>query len=1016
MKLLFKRIIVGLLSAGMLATTILSPLSVAASEVVATYTSGETTCTLYDDGKFVVSGIGAMEEYTPSTASTIPWRVDGNREKITSVIVEDGVTKIGAFAFQKCLNLTSVEIGSGVTEIQMSGFSGCDNADLVMNIKGEISKISTGAFKNVVGTITTDNLTTYTTLMNGIGIKAHLLYLGEKPTTGSISDTITWKYDENNQVLTISGSGAMPELSISSCEEMYLWRDQVKKLVFESGITTAVVEGGVGMSPWNDWLALESVKLADSIEKFERSTFDSCPVLKNLEILYKGTFDIGSGSIAGNKALEKLVIHASGVTFQTGSMFDSIPDTATAYVINEDVKASLEGRNWPGTIVVDAEMENVDKTELSGKIAEIESYLSTVDKGNCNEEQIKNLEVLETELADAKAVNESSASTQLDVDTKLSDLVTAYNTVTGYVKEAPVFTISCENIVHHKKGGFDPTADIVAGDGKVGYELFEDEGCTLPVSYPCDYDGFPVGSVYYIRGVMLESLNYASGYSSNVVRVEVVKNTISEEAKTGLNAAIEEANDFKATASQDDYDSTAWDKVYARRGDLEAAKSIAGYAEAGTCTEEEVLTATTNLTTSLESLKKAIADTTDLRKELSDLITTAEAVEADTYTDDSYAALTAAVNAAKALVNDATAKKTAVNNAKASLKSAIEGLVLKQDIVPAGEPFVKVYPGGKVVKVLEKTADEKMVGASKIKITFDCAADTSYNPYASIEMTAVVNGIESYQRFNGTGDYTAGTTGCEVELPLKQEIALKDSIELSAFTYSWDDASDYAYGITKVEFLDETGRILYTATDMIVASEKLASAVAAAEAFVENQYTPESFAKLNEAIAAAKALPDSASKEEMEAAYAAIDQAIKGLVASPQPTVKPTVKPTAGPTSKPALTPGTGKRVTAPKVAKVKKVKAKSTKKRTLKVTWKKQKGVKGYIVQVSSKKNFKKLVAKKTLKSNKAAITFKKGKIKSGKKYFVRVRAYQTYKNAKGKKMTANGKWVRIKKAVKIK
>ena len=86
----------------------------------------------------------------------------------------------------------------------------------------------------------------------------------------------------------------------------------------------------------------------------------------------------------------------------------------------------------------------------------------------------------------------------------------------------------------------------------------------------------------------------------------------------------------------------------------------------------------------------------------------------------------------------------------------------------------------------------------------------------------------------------------------------------------------------------------------------------------------------------------------------------------------------------------------------VKKVKAQSPKKKQLKVTWKKIKGTK-YQVQYSLKKNMKKANLKNTKKNK---ITLKK--LKSNKKYYVRVRAYKT---VNGKKYF--GKW--SKRAVKM-
>ena len=88
---------------------------------------------------------------------------------------------------------------------------------------------------------------------------------------------------------------------------------------------------------------------------------------------------------------------------------------------------------------------------------------------------------------------------------------------------------------------------------------------------------------------------------------------------------------------------------------------------------------------------------------------------------------------------------------------------------------------------------------------------------------------------------------------------------------------------------------------------------------------------------------------------------------------------------------------------------AKSTSKKSIKVTWKRNKKVTGYQVIVAKDKNLKKVVKKATItKNTKLATTIKN--LKSGKKYYVAVRAY---KKATGG--TVYGSWTTAK-AVKTK
>lgn len=83
------------------------------------------------------------------------------------------------------------------------------------------------------------------------------------------------------------------------------------------------------------------------------------------------------------------------------------------------------------------------------------------------------------------------------------------------------------------------------------------------------------------------------------------------------------------------------------------------------------------------SIRDAL-DTSELEK----AILEAEALDEDKYTEDSYAALTEAVEAGEAVLNDPTATQTEVDAATAAIRSAIEALELKDttgDGVDTGE-------------------------------------------------------------------------------------------------------------------------------------------------------------------------------------------------------------------------------------------------------------------------------------------------------------------------------------------
>ena len=143
-----------------------------------------------------------------------------------------------------------------------------------------------------------------------------------------------------------------------------------------------------------------------------------------------------------------------------------------------------------------------------------------------------------------------------------------------------------------------------------------------------------------------------------------------------------------------------------------------------------------------------------------------------------------------------------------------------------------------------------------------------------------------------------------------------------------------------------------------------------------------------------------------------------------RPTETPTAKPTVAPTAKPTVAPTTVAPTTVAPTTKaisttavpatvkkttVKKTTVKATAKKLssnkVKLSVKKVAGASKYSVQISTTKNFKKVVAKKT--SKKAVFTVKSKKLKGKKKLYVRVKVY---KKVNGK--TVASQW---SKATKI-
>ena len=101
------------------------------------------TWTLDDEGTLTISGTGSMTEY--NAYSYPPWYT--YRSFIKSVVIDEGVTSIGTYAFYGCTSLTSIEIPYGVRSIGGSAFYGCTSLASI-EIPDSVTIITAGAFNN----------------------------------------------------------------------------------------------------------------------------------------------------------------------------------------------------------------------------------------------------------------------------------------------------------------------------------------------------------------------------------------------------------------------------------------------------------------------------------------------------------------------------------------------------------------------------------------------------------------------------------------------------------------------------------------------------------------------------------------------------------------------------------------------------------------------------------------------------------------------------------------------------
>ena len=245
----------------------------------ATWTFDETT------GRLTISGSGAIYDYTNNYDA--PWYHIMN--KIQTVVVEEGITKLGRNAFNGCSKLKyfvsriSADNLLGVNE-QDSIFYGVDKSSCILYVPvGTKSKysVSTGwkQFSSIRERDNTDGL-----------------FCG---------DNATYAFDETTGTLTISGHGEMYDFPVGlDVVPWYSYSDKIKTIVIGNNITK------IGANAFVHLVNLTKVAIPESVTKIGRNAFFLCTSLSEIVIPGSVTY-IGSCSFYGCSALTSITSEIS---------------------------------------------------------------------------------------------------------------------------------------------------------------------------------------------------------------------------------------------------------------------------------------------------------------------------------------------------------------------------------------------------------------------------------------------------------------------------------------------------------------------------------------------------------------------------------------------------------------------------------------------------------------------------------------------------------------------------------
>ena len=343
-----KRLLSFVLAVLMIAS--LLPATALAADIVDSGTCGaegngsNLTWTLDSEGVLTISGSGDMHDYDDIPPYKSPWHENGNQ--IRSVLMANGVTSIGNFAFYNCTSLTSVTIPDSVTSIGAWAFSGCASLTSV-TIPDSVTSIDGDAFYNCA------SLASVTIPDSVTSIGVYAFYHCSSLTSVTIPDSVTsignsaFRHCTSLTSVTIPDSvTSIGDWAFSDCVSLTsvtipdsvtsIGGDAFYNCTSLASVTIPDSVTSIGAYAFYDCTSLTSVTIPNSVTSIGWGAFSYCTSLTSVTILDSVT-SIGGKAFCGCTSLTSVTIPGS-VTSIGDSAFRycssltsvTIPDSVTS--------------------------------------------------------------------------------------------------------------------------------------------------------------------------------------------------------------------------------------------------------------------------------------------------------------------------------------------------------------------------------------------------------------------------------------------------------------------------------------------------------------------------------------------------------------------------------------------------------------------------------------------------------------------------------------------------------------
>lgn len=312
---------------------------------VLTQNNDDTTNPTYT---LTIQGNGEMADFNESDmAGRAPWIAQ--KEKITAVTIENGVTYVGAYAFDHCKKLTQITIHAQLDSIGKGAFRDCEGLTSI-EIPKTVTSIGASAFSRCKG-------------LSNIEIPETVVSIGGAAFNGC-TDLTSIKIPA-----TVT---SIKEYTFNECSNL-------KNVEIPQGVVS------IGECAFSECGILESIEIPQNVTSIGENAFFGCKTLTSIKIPAKVT-SISKGILSGCSNLKDVEILGAVTSIgdnafmSCGQLTDiKIPDTVTSIGKNAFYMSGLTSIKIPNTVTSIGEYafyvcNSLAKIEMPANMPSISQY------------------------------------------------------------------------------------------------------------------------------------------------------------------------------------------------------------------------------------------------------------------------------------------------------------------------------------------------------------------------------------------------------------------------------------------------------------------------------------------------------------------------------------------------------------------------------------------------------------------------------------------------------------------